>query len=214
MLPIFIIGGVALAATGYGLKKYIQDNDKEDDLVDAVHNFTNWGDELGRKIADFGDSFFENKDEEEPKDVIEEFNLIHNGFYEEIVPSFLETYGSLQNLPDLDMDSFYKLESKTETNVFDINEQEKAELDKYVVKLSKGICAIWTELKEIRLLQKENHDFNHFSKSTKRKIEDVHVLMDELIKVYKLKVINDKGELREKFKKALDSIELAADKII
>lgn len=216
MIARLIIGGIALAATGYGLKKYVQDNDKENVLSDATLDVFEWGDNLGRKIGEFGDRlvYGDEKKDNTPKDVIEEFNIIHNGFYEEMIPYFLDVYGSLKNLPDLDMDSFYKLESKTETNVLDINEQEKAELDKYVVKLSKGICAIWMELKEIRLLQKENHDFSRFSKSTKRKIEDTHALMAKLIKVYNLKVINDKGKLEEEYKKALDSIELVADKII
>lgn len=118
MLPVFIIGGVALAATGFGLKKYVQENDKQELLEDAYISFTNWGDNLGRKIADFGDSFFENKDEEEPKDSIEKFNELSSIFFEHLIPIFLETYGSFKNLPELEMKQFYTLESESDYNLY------------------------------------------------------------------------------------------------
>lgn len=215
MLARLIIGSIALAATGYGVKKYVEENDREKVLEDTATSFFDWGDKIGQKIGDFGDSLFlGNEKDVKPKDVEEEFNVIHKGFYAEMIPHFLEVYEKLQNLPNSDMYSTYKLQLKVENNVLDIKDESKDELDKYVVKFSKGICAVCIELKEIKSLQKENCDFNHFSKTTKRKIEDTHVLMDELTKVYNLKVINEKGELEEEYKNKLDYVESIADKII
>ncbi|RXK14038.1 hypothetical protein CP965_00895 [Halarcobacter mediterraneus] len=214
MLPVFIIGGVALAATGFGLRKYVQENDKQELLEDAYIGFTNWGDNLGRKIADFGDSFFENKDEEEPKDSIEKFDELSSIFFEHLIPMFLETYGSFKNLPELEMKQFYTLESEANYNLFKITDKSKIELDSCVSKFAKGIYAVKVELEEIKLLCNGNNNFKTLSKSTKKKIKNTHLLMIRLIKIYNHDIIDEDGQLLEQYIRELDEIKIIADKII
>lgn len=182
MIP-FIIGGVALAATGYGLKKYLDNNNKT--IEDVAIDFFEWRDNLGRKIEEVGDSivYRDEKEDNTPKDVIEEFNIIHTGFYERTIPLFLEVYGGIKNLLYLDMESYYELETKVKTNIFDISDEPKIELDNYLIKFSKGICTVLTKLKEIETLQKSNHDFNLFSKNIRKKIENTHSLTAKIIDI-------------------------------
>ena len=42
MIP-FILGGVALAVTGYGVKKYLEDESNCKELEDTVHTPTTFG---------------------------------------------------------------------------------------------------------------------------------------------------------------------------
>ena len=56
MVP-FIIGGIALAATGYGVKKYLENDDNRDKVIDKLDDAYNWFDKTEQK----GLEFFENK---------------------------------------------------------------------------------------------------------------------------------------------------------
>ena len=62
MLP-FIIGGVALAATGYGIKKYLEYDDNRDKVIDKLDDAYSWLDKTEQKGLDFFDDLEKKVDE-------------------------------------------------------------------------------------------------------------------------------------------------------
>lgn len=61
MVP-FIIGGIALAATGYGLAKLLENDDNQDKLIDKVDDAYNWKDKNEQKGHDFFEDLEKNVD--------------------------------------------------------------------------------------------------------------------------------------------------------
>ena len=53
MVP-FIIGGIALAATGYGVKKYLENDDNRDKVIDKLDDAYNWLDKTEQKVSRAG----------------------------------------------------------------------------------------------------------------------------------------------------------------
>ncbi len=216
MLPL-IIGGVALAVTGYGLtyglKEYIQNNDKEYLVEEIGDNFINGMEDFGRKIADFGDSLiYGDEDETKPQNSIEKLDVINSTFFELLLPQFLVSYSKFKNLPNLEMKQFYILKPKLEHDLSTLTDKSKIELDAYIKKIAKGMYAVKVELDEIELLCNGNNNFNSFTKATKKKIKKTYSMMNKLIKVYKYHLEN--GKLSKKYKKVLDEIETSANKIV
>jgi len=160
MLARLILGGVALAATGYGVKKMI---DNDDDLYDKMNrtfeNTANKMDDMGREVEYFFDDMSQKiddkiiKDKEANQSSVEEYDEIYTAFYDRVVPYFLETFGSIQNLPDFDMDRFYQLQSKADNDeLSNIGEECEDELKAYNKKFAKGVYAVLEESKAIRKL--------------------------------------------------------------
>lgn len=55
MVP-FIIGGIALAATGYGVKKYLENDDNRDKVIDKLDDAYDWLDKTEQKGLEFFDN--------------------------------------------------------------------------------------------------------------------------------------------------------------
>ena len=55
MVP-FIIGGIALAATGYGVKKYLENDDNRDKVIDKLDDAYNCLDKTEQKGLEFFDN--------------------------------------------------------------------------------------------------------------------------------------------------------------
>lgn len=71
MLPLFI-GGVALAATGYGIKKYFESDENCEKVQEALFKSCEWLDDVSEKSEQFFDGinqcveeYFEEKEDEE-----------------------------------------------------------------------------------------------------------------------------------------------------
>lgn len=71
MLPL-IIGGVALAATGFGIKKYFESDENCEKAQEALFKGCDWLDEVSEKSEQFFDGinqcveeYFEEKEKEE-----------------------------------------------------------------------------------------------------------------------------------------------------
>jgi len=87
MLP-FLIGGVALAATGYGVKKYLESDENCEKVQEALFKGCDWLDEVSEKSEYFFDGvhqyieeYFDDNEEELENDGIEDIDeeISHEG---------------------------------------------------------------------------------------------------------------------------------------
>ena len=77
MLPL-LIGGVALAATGYGIKKYFESDENCEEAQEALFRGCEWFDDVSEKSEQFFDGinqcveeYFEEKEKALEEDDIE-----------------------------------------------------------------------------------------------------------------------------------------------
>lgn len=76
MVP-FIIGGIALAATGYGVKKYLENDDNRNKVIDKLDDAYDWLDKTEQKGLEFFDNLekkvddhFDNKRKRKKDDIL------------------------------------------------------------------------------------------------------------------------------------------------
>ncbi len=117
MLPFFL-GGVALAATGYGVKKFFDDDENRDKLEDILIKGCDWIDEVDKKAEEFFDGLIEKfrTDEEQEHQFIllKKLNLTKYNT-SRIIHSEIENM--LNNL----LKNFPKEEQTTVTKIYETN---------------------------------------------------------------------------------------------
>ena len=84
MLPL-LIGGVALAATGYGIKKYFESDENCEKAQEALFKGCEWLDDVSEKSEQFFDGinqcveeYFEEEDDIEEYDIEDADSEVHN----------------------------------------------------------------------------------------------------------------------------------------
>ena len=112
-------------------------------------------------------------------DGIEKYEQLYGAFYNEVIPYFLETFGNIRNLPDMEIKGIDKLQVKTKNDDFSMmNSEEKEKLDKYNTKFAHGVYTLLMDCEYIRkLTQEENQNYEQYSDANKQIIKPFKITM-------------------------------------
>lgn len=176
MLPL-IIGGVALAATGYGVKKFFENDENRDKVEDALMKGYDWIDEVDRKTDDFFDGLIERlgiaEDQEPLSHLLEKLNatkyntsrIIHN-----------EIENILHNL----LKNFSEEEKSSVAKIFEANRLQLQNTEENI-SIVDDFCEILKNAKtyalqailELKEPLIQTNDFTKLEKSVQEKINKI-----------------------------------------
>jgi len=194
MLGRLILGGITLAVTGYGLKQYIDKNDKDDVIEDIKYRILDWIDATDKKTNDFFQKIIEKFDNgtvkeeksSESGDVLEQIYQLKEYFYNKKIPDFLDTFSKIRNLPDFDMEQFYQLQQKVkrESASFDtLDVKVQISLDDYKDVFSSGLYVMDQLLNRIDKTVGDSVAYDTYLQEEKLQVENVYLLAVGLIKL-------------------------------
>jgi hypothetical protein len=212
-----VLGGVALAATGYGLKKYIEKNDKYYEMEDIGFKITDGIDAAAEKTDDFFNYLIEIVDSlgsDSSMETSKELNALDNihktkeKFYNESMPILLEVFSTIKNLPDYDMEQFYKLQQrfvKDDSEFYELDENTQEDLKNYLEVFSKGVDKL-NELVEDRINSCEDVqtvDFATLSVDEQEEIENIYLIAVELIEFCYTQSIDKENNFSKKLSRQI-----------
>lgn len=216
MLARYIIGGVALATIGYGLKKacFSKYNNSFSDIKDWCRKTEKKADDFFTDLKDrFYNQSFNNK--LSPIKVSDDLYIIKERFYDILIPNFLESFSKIKNLPEFNMEHFEKLQYRVKkeevTNLpkGDINTILKKYTEQFII----AVLYTQTSLNDIDKLVLEEDDYQNYSTNIKDKIQNLYQIINELISLCYTDFIQD-DNVSNKFTENLTSLETLLNKVV
>lgn len=232
MVP-FIIGGIALAATGYGVKKYLENDDNRDKVIDKLDDAYNWLDKTEQKGLEFFDNLekkvddhFDNErkrnkndilyvdlsdnDESyilpELKEYVEKFESATRKLYNS---SLLDLQTALNEIKGLERDLHLpslSLRGK-KYNFVSINDDIKASFESYTAILLNIKEHIDIELDKLDEILLKSNDYSSYSDEEKlfiQKLVNIQVTVDTATQS---KMTLDKEHFTREVKRAFRKLE-------
>lgn len=188
MIP-FIIGGVALAATGYGVAKLLEEDCNCDKKSEPF----------------FVDLSNENHEAQEDES-LEKFELAKIELYN---TSLMELKTALNEIENLDKEIPIKnLESEKTIYPFeDITDEIKQKFEKYSNILQKTKEYVDDKMDTLDSIIISQSDYEKYSEDDKTLVDDLIRLCILIDKVSQSKITNDKVEISRKVKRGFSKIE-------
>lgn len=221
MLP-YIIGGIAIAATGYGIKKFFNDERNYDKIDDALIRGYDYIDETDEKISRFFDDlsegvgklFDENKGKTYHVDLSpegnpsSEFLYAINGF-ENAKRSLYKTtlselHSALSEIKNLETDLAPLSIRSYEKNYF-IFEDEDETIDTCASVLTNAKSHIDAKLDKLDTIIISSNDYGSYSDEDKSFVKELVELLDSIEKVSAFEFKD--GDIPREAKRALAKIE-------
>lgn len=185
MLPL-VLGGVALAATGYGLKKFFEDDDNREKLTDSLMRQYDWIDEADRKTQNFFDklqdkveNFFDgnpknievelNDEDELLPEVREAIEILQTAQYELYRTSYRELQTAINELKNFgrDLDDILYFGGTNRYNFTAMSEEVKQEIVKFAEILTMTKKYIDANLDKLDILIVSSNDFTTYGAEDK-----------------------------------------------
>ncbi len=197
MIPL-VLGGIALATVGYGVKKYCENDGKgcevlTEGLIDLADMMEDLEAKLGLNDYSYENSSSSSTDSDNLLDAVHRFkNEIYNG---SIVP-FVELLDSIKYY---DAGKFpYKEQSLNQEFTENLSDECKADVAQYsyvLKKASKKLLGLVTVLQEI---VKEKEDYTLFTKTEKRTLEKASAYAKIIIDLLAVKIVKKSGKINVK----------------
>ena len=232
MVP-FIIGGIALAATGYGVKKYLENDDNRDKVIDKLDDAYNWFnkteqkgleffDNLEKKVDDHFDNERKRKKDDilyvdlsdndesyilpELKEYVEKFESATRKLYNS---SLLDLQTALNEIKGLERDLHLPSLSPrgTKYNFVSINDDIKASFESYtaiLLNIKEHIDIELDKLDEILLKSNDYSSYSDEEKSFIQKLVNFQVTVDTATQS---KMTLDKEHFTREVKRAFRKLE-------
>ncbi|MCX6076291.1 MAG: hypothetical protein NTW78_05305 [Campylobacterales bacterium] len=225
MLPL-IIGGVALAATGYGIKKFLENEDNQDKVSDAIMSGCDWIDGAHQKTDKFFDGlsenaerFFDEKDTQTkplyidlsgevgefmPK--LRQFAKVKRDFLISTHKELRVALGEIKNLekaiditPPEQIEENYELETVTDVT--------KEKLNSFVTILIDTQGYIDTHLDKLDAIIISSDDYTSYSDEDKRYVQALLELHNTLEKAINSTLTNDGLTISREIQRAFGKIQ-------
>jgi hypothetical protein len=133
MLGRLVLGGITLAVTGYGIKKYIEKSDKYDAMEEIGFKIIDWLDSAQHNTEQFFNMMEHSinngsNEQTHTKDMLAELYTLKESFYKETIPYFLKSFSGIRNLPDFNMQQFYKLQNNVHKDTLNTHTEKAQEI--------------------------------------------------------------------------------------
>ncbi len=228
MIP-FVIGGVALAATGYGIMKYLEDDDNREKLQDSlirgydnIDNFQEKGLDLIDSLEEKTDQFFGCKDQKSTEALF--LKLDENGCQpteneslgqyniakiELLNTTFIELTTALKeidNLPE-SIHTVEPLEFAQTIYPFDtISVELKSDFEKHAQILQDTKKYIDSHLDTLDTIIISNIDFKNYSDEDKKLIQNLIAVFKLIEHITYTKMTNDRVSISRGAKRAFGKL--------
>lgn len=201
MLP-FIIGGVALAATGYGIKKYLEDEK-------VINEFLN-NSKKENKNEEEGRHFFVDLGDDEPSSEIKEpqdkFRSAKNELFR---TNLRELQTALCEIKNYEKEVFSPLYTAS-TNKYpftEMSDEVKEELEKFATILQKTKNYLEPQLDKLDALLLKSNDYTSYSEDEQKFIKDLIELENLIVKATQSKITFDGKNFARAVKRTFAKIE-------
>lgn len=230
MLP-FIIGGVALAATGYGIKRYIENEDNYEKIDAAFLRFNEKIDEYEERTNNFFDGlkvtigkYFDEEEEETrsrpPRVDLSEVVLLSsqtaqstnvvkktkNEFYKNTLHELRAALGEIKNLEGA---IYIAPPEQTDENsdFLVLDDVLKAKLDSFVAILKNAQSYIDANLDELDTIIISSDDYTAYSDEDKRFVQTLLELHNGMEKVTNATLTHDGETISREMQRAFGKIQ-------
>ena len=197
MIPL-VLGGIALATVGYGVKKYCEADGKGcDTLTDTLLDFSDKMEDLEEKLG-FKDYSFKRSSSGSTQsdnllDVVHRFkNEIYSG---SIVP-FVEL---LERVKHYDVDELlYKEQIFNEEFAENLTDENKTDLSQYSFILKKAYDKLLSLVSILQETIEEKEDYKLFSKTEKRTLQKASAYAKIITDLLAVKIVKKSGKVNKK----------------
>ncbi len=224
MVP-YIIGGIALAATGYGVKKFLEDDDNQDKVTDALMRGYEKIDEFEKKGYKFFDDLEKKVDEYFGPDekqhqgksdnhyilpalqeYVEKFEEATNKLYNSSLVDLQTAFHEIKNLKrDLHLPSLSSTGRKY--NFASMSDDIKASFESYTATLLNIKEHIDVELDKLDEILLKSNDYNSYSDEEKEFVQELINIQTTIDKVTQSKMTFDRENFTREVKRAFKKLE-------
>ncbi|WP_373002024.1 hypothetical protein [Sulfurimonas sp.] len=211
-----VLGGIALAATAYGLKKYVEDNDKHYEVENVGFKIIDGIDVATEKTDNFFNYLIKQLDSLDDEDThidvttelntLEQIDKIKEKFYDDSILKLLEYFSNIKDLPDYDMEQFYKLQQKfkkEDVKFSSLEQNTQNALEKYLSVLNNGIDKLEEFLDSRIDDDTQTVDYHTLSVEEKEQISDVYLLATGLIEFCYSKTIDEDNKFSKQLQRQI-----------
>lgn len=198
----YILGGVTLAATGYGLKRYFEDEKVINEFLDSSKK-ENHNEEEGRH-------FFVDLSDDEPSSEIKEpqdrFRSAKNKLFR---TSLRELQTALCEIKNYEKELFSPLYTAT-TNKYplsEISDEVKNELERFTTILQKTQNFLEPQLDKLDALLLKSNDYTSYSEDEQKFIKDLIELENLIVEATQSKITFDGKTFARGVKRCFGKIE-------
>ena len=223
MLPV-VLGGIALSATVYGLKKYIEKNDKYDEMEDIGFKIIDAIDIAEEKTDNFFQTLIKTIDElgengsvesENKLNTLDNIYKLKERFYYETMPKLLEAFSNIKDLPDFEMEQFYKLQQKFEKEDVEFNsldEKTRQALKDclHVLEIGIGELEVHLDFQIENTQTLETLDYNRLSINDQEEIANIYLLASAIIEICYIRTIDEDNQLTKGLRRKILFLEKLA----
>lgn len=225
MVPL-IIGGVALAATGYGIKKFLENDSNQDKVEDALMKGYDWLDEAEQKSDKFFDGLSEKAERYfEPDDPEAKSMYVDlSGEAEEFMPkqsefakikknfsqsTHRELQVALREIKNLDRVMYIAPPEQAEKyhELLNTTDDVKTKLENFVTILRVTQNYIDTNLDKLDAIIISSDDFTAYSKEDKRFVQALLELHNVLEKAINSALTHDGVTISREIQRAFGKIQ-------
>lgn len=224
MVP-YIIGGIALAATGYGVKKFLEDDDNQDKITDTLMRGYEKIDEFEQKGYKFFDDLEKKVDEyfgpdeeqhqsksdnhyilPELQEYVEKFEEATSKLYNSSLVDLQTAFHEIKNLKrDLHLPSLSSTGRKY--NFASMSDDIKASFESYTATLLNIKEHIDVELDKLDEILLKSNDYNSYSDEEKAFVQELINIQTTIDKVTQSKMTFDRENFTREVKRAFKKLD-------
>lgn len=224
MVP-YIIGGIALAATGYGVKKILEDDDNQDKITDAlmrgyekIDEFEQKGykffDDLEKKVDEYfgpDEEQYQSKSDNhyilpELQEYVEKFEEATSKLYNSSLVDLQTAFHEIKNLKrDLHLPSLSSTGRKY--NFASMSDDIKASFESYTATLLNIKEHIDVELDKLDEILLKSNDYNSYSDEEKAFVQELINIQTTIDKVTQSKMTFDRETFTREVKRAFKKLD-------
>lgn len=223
MLP-YIIGGIALAATGYGVKKFLEDEDNRDKVTDALMRGYEKIDEFEQKGYEFFDELEKKVDDYFGADEKQYQSKGNNDYIlpelKEYVEKFEEAISKLYSTSLIDLQTaFYEIKNfkrdfliaslsltGEKYNFVNMNDDIKVSFESYTATLLNIKEHIDVELDKLDEILLKSNDYNFYSDEEKAFVQNLLNIKSTIDQVMQSKMTFDGEAFTREVKRAFKKL--------
>ncbi len=196
MIPL-VLGGIALATVGYGVKKYCEADGKGcDALTDTLLDFSDKMEDLEEKLG-FNDYSFKRSSSgsTQSDNLLDAVHRFKNEIYSGSIVPFVEL---LERVKHYDVDEFsYKEQSFKQEFEENLTDENKTDLSQYSYVLKKAYEKLLDLASILQETAEEKGDYRLFSKTEKRTLQKALAYAKIITDLLVVKIVKKSGKVNK-----------------
>ncbi len=212
-----ILGGVTLAAAGYGLKKYLEDEENADKVQDKLIKGYEWIDRAEQRSDEFFDGLIEKLDLDEDNNQTEESkhetDKIFHEFWDLKKTLYLTIFKEadlalkeIHNLPE-EKKSVFARSYDGRTSFVEPTEENSGKIKEFIEIFRKTEKVVEKELDEVEPVLLRSNDYRSYNEEEKEKVDKLIALIENVNGVMKLPLSFDKRNINRAVKRGFERLE-------